>query len=187
MKKVLKTIGAMIIGILPFHCFGGGKPGGTHSTKPLFDYTYTAMNGSTVKMSSYKGKKILIVNVASKCGFTPQYDDLEKLAMQYKDKLTVIGFPANNFMGQEPGTNEEITMFCRSTYGVTFPMAQKISVIGNGQHDIYKWLSDKSLNGWNDTAPKWNFYKYLIDEEGELIRVFPSTTTPLSDDITHLL
>jgi glutathione peroxidase len=187
MKKLLKAIGTMMIGILPLHCFGGGKPAGAHSTKPLYDYSYTAMNGSAVKMSVYKGKKILIVNVASKCGFTPQYEALEKLATQFKDKLTVVGFPANNFMGQEPGTNEEIATFCSSTYGVTFPMAQKISVIGDDRHEIYKWLTDKRLNGWNDLAPKWNFYKYLIDENGELLQVFPSTTTPLSKDITNLL
>jgi glutathione peroxidase len=187
MKKILKAVGTMIIGILPLHCGGGGKPAGTHSTKPIFDYSYKAMDGSTVEMSVYRGKKILIVNVASKCGFTPQYDELEKLAIQYKEKLTVIGFPANNFMGQEPGTNEEIATFCRSTYGVTFPMSQKISVIGDNQHGIFKWLTDASLNGWNSRPPKWNFYKYLIDEKGELIHVFPSTTTPLSSDITDLL
>lgn len=187
MRALLKTIGTMLFSLLPLSCSGQVSPAGAHSTTSIYEYGYTAMDGKKVKLSAYKGKKFLIVNVASQCGFTPQYEGLEKLAKEYKDRVTVIGFPANNFGHQEPGTNEEIVKFCTSTYGVTFPMSQKISVIGDDQDPIYKWLTTKSLNGWNETAPKWNFYKYLIDEKGELIRVFPSVTTPLSKELTGAL
>lgn len=151
--------------------------------KSFYDYSFIAMDGKTVSMHKFKGKKILLVNVASKCGFTKQYEGLQKLHETYGHQLVVVGFPANNFGGQEPGSNEDIANFCRTNYGITFLMAQKISVIGDDQHPIYRWLTDKTLNGWNDLAPKWNFYKYLINEKGELIKVFPSTTTPMSEEI----
>ncbi len=112
---------------------------------------------------------------------------LRNLNRKYKDNLVIIGFPANNFMGQEPGTDKEIAEFCKTNYDVTFLLASKISVKGDDIHPIYKWLTDKSLNGWNDMGPKWNFYKYLVNEKGELVKVFPSTTEPLSKDITALL
>ena len=154
---------------------------------PIYNLTYTSIDGKPVSLETYKGKKLLIVNVASKCGFTPQYEDLEKLYETYKDKLTIVGFPANDFKKQEPGTNEEISEFCKLNYGVSFPLAAKISVVGENKDPIYKWLTDKSLNGWNELEPQWNFYKYLIDENGELIKVFPSTTKPLDEDIiSHL-
>jgi glutathione peroxidase len=163
------------------------KPQNAKSLKSIYDYSYTSMDGKKVSLSEFKGKMILLVNVASKCGFTPQYEDLEKLYDTYKNQITVIGFPANDFKNQEPGTNEEIASFCRITYGVKFPMAQKTSVIGKDKNEIYKWLTDKSLNGWNDEEPKWNFHKYLIDEMGELIAVFPSITKPMSENIITYL
>jgi glutathione peroxidase len=155
--------------------------------KSIYDYSFTSIDGAATSMSNFRGKKILIVNVASKCGFTPQYEDLEKLYLQYHDKLVIIGFPANNFNDQEPGSNQEIASFCRSTYNVTFPISEKISVIGQDQSDLYKWLTDKSLNGWNNVAPKWNFYKYLISENGTLMHVFPSATKPLDKELTDLV
>ena len=158
-----------------------------NSKKSIYEYSFKGIDGSSIKISQFKGKNILLVNVASKCGFTPQYEGLEKLYQQYKEKLVIIGFPANDFRNQEPASNGEISEFCRTNYGVTFSLAEKISVIGDDQNEIYKWLTDKSLNGWNDLAPKWNFYKYLISDKGELLKVFPSTTTPMSKDITDLL
>jgi glutathione peroxidase len=163
--------------------------------KSTFYEYVTANNGAKVKtidgadidLSQYKGKKVLIVNVASECGYTPQYKDLETLYETYKDKLVILGFPANNFGGQEPGTNEEIKKFCTDNYNVTFPMFEKISVTGDSQHSIYKWLTSKDLNGWNDQQPKWNFNKYLIDEEGNLLKYYSSAVKPLSDDIVSML
>jgi glutathione peroxidase len=153
------------------------------SVKSIFEYSFTSIDGKRTSLTEFRGKKMLFVNVASKCGFTSQYEDLEKLYERYKDQIVVIGFPANDFKNQEPGTNEEIASFCKTTYGVKFPMAQKTSVIRKDKNEIYKWLTDKSLNGWNSEEPKWNFHKYLVDESGELVAVFPSMTKPMSDKI----
>lgn len=144
----------------------------------IYDYKIKSIDGSSVDLAAFKGKKILIVNVASECGYTPQYADLEKLYRQYKDKLVIIGFPANNFMGQEPGTNEEIQQFCTSKYDVTFPLAEKISVKGKDMAPIYKWLTEKKLNGVEDSEVSWNFNKYLIDEAGEYVCHFKSKVEP---------
>jgi glutathione peroxidase len=166
---------------------GGDKPAGAKSRASIYDYSYTSIEGATVPLSAYRGKYILFVNVASQCGFTPQYAELEKLSAGRKEDLVVIGFPANDFLGQEPGTDEEIKTFCTTRYGVTFPLSQKISVVGDGKSDIYRWLTDKDLNGWNDKEPKWNFYKYLVGRDGELLKVLPSSTTPLSPELTEAL
>ena len=146
-----------------------------------------SIDGNEVDYSQFKGKKVLIVNTASECGYTPQYEDLEKLYETYKDKLIILGFPANNFGGQEPGSNEEIKKFCTSKYSVTFPMFQKISVTGDDMALIYKWLTNKELNGWNDQQPKWNFNKYLLDENGNLLKYYSSSVKPMSDDIVSLI
>lgn len=138
-------------------------------------------------LSDFKGKKILIVNVASECGYTKQYTDLEKLYTTYKDKLVIIGFPCNQFGGQEPGTEEEIAKFCSSKYSVTFPLTTKVDVKGDKQHSIYKWLTSKSLNGINDYKISWNFNKFLLDENGQLIGYFNSRINPLDSAITNLL
>lgn len=159
------------------------KPAGAKPSKSLHEYSFTSLDGKVISLSSFKGKKILIVNVASRCGFTPQYEDLEILSRNNRESLVVIGFPANDFLGQEPGTNEEIATFCKTTYDVTFPLSQKISVVGKEKAEIYTWLTDPKLNGWNKQSPKWNFYKYLISEEGELLEVFPSKVKPLSKEI----
>ena len=142
-----------------------------------------SIDGAEYDYTMLKGKKVLIVNTASECGYTPQYEDLEKLYMAYKDKLVILGFPANNFGGQEPGSNDEIKEFCKSKYSVTFPMFEKISVAGDDMAPIYKWLTSKDLNGWNDQQPKWNFNKYLLDEDGNLVKYYSSSVKPLSDEI----
>lgn len=153
----------------------------------FYDFSMKNIEGEAIDFSQYKGKKVLLVNVASKCGYTPQYEGLQKLSEKYADQLVVLGFPANNFGGQEPGSNDEIAVFCEANYGVTFPMFEKISVKGIDKHPLYRWLSDSSLNGWNDQEPSWNFCKYLVDEEGKLIKFFPSSVEPLSDELSKAI
>jgi glutathione peroxidase len=153
----------------------------------VYQFKVPALDGGTIDFSTFKGKKILIVNTASECGYTPQYEDLQKLYSTYKDKLVIVGFPANNFGQQEPGTNDQIKEFCKKNYGVTFPMAAKISVKGDDIAPIYKWLTHKELNGIMDAEIKWNFTKFLLDEKGVLIAKFDSKVKPMSDDIvSHL-
>lgn len=145
----------------------------------VHEFSVLDIEGNEVALSDFAGKKLLIVNVASECGFTSQYEDLQSIHEQMEGRLVVLGFPANDFGGQEPGTNEEIKAFCQSKFQVTFPMFSKISVVGKDQHPLYSWLSTKVKNGWNDEAPKWNFTKYLIDEEGQLMAYYPSSTNPI--------
>lgn len=153
----------------------------------IYDFKIEAIDGTTIDFSQYKGKKLLIVNTASKCGYTPQYEDLQKLHELYGDKLTILGFPSNNFMGQEPGTNVEIAKFCKVNYGVTFQLFSKIEVKGKDQHPLYAWLSDKDKNGWNDKAPTWNFCKYLINEEGKLVNFYKSGVKPMDQKIIEFI
>jgi glutathione peroxidase len=154
----------------------------------VYDFKVPALDGSTIDLAQYKGKKILIVNTASKCGFTPQYADLEKLYEKYKDKLVIIGFPANNFAQQEPGTASEIKEFCTKNYGVTFPMADKVDVIGDNTAPLFKYLTAEAKKlGVADPVIKWNFTKFLIDEKGTLVAVFPSKVKPMDDEITKYL
>ena len=153
-------------------------------SKSIYDYSAQSIDGDSISISAYRGKKLLIVNVASRCGFTPQYEELQLLSEQYKDQVEVLGFPANDFLWQEPASNEKIKIFCSTKYNVSFPMFQKIGVKkSKDQHPIYTWLSNKLLNGWNDQAPSWNFCKYLIDENGKLIQYYPSKINPLNDEI----
>jgi glutathione peroxidase len=135
-------------------------------------------DGTETMLNSYFGKKLLIVNVASKCGYTPQYAALEKLYEEFENGLTIIGFPSNDFLGQEPGTEDEIVQFCQLNYGVKFPLAAKINVTGKEKHPLYQWLSESSQNGWNSREPVWNFTKYLLDESGRLIAVFAPQIKP---------
>src|ERR1700761_1944225 len=154
----------------------------------IYDFKVASLDGKQIDFSKYKGKKILIVNTASKCGYTPQYADLEKLYEKYKDKLVIIGFPANNFGAQEPGTAAEITEFCTKNYGVTFPMAEKGDVIGDNIQPVFKYLTDEAHKlGVADPVVKWNFTKFLVDENGKLIAVFPSKVKPMDDEITKYL
>lgn len=157
------------------------------TTKTVFNFKVPSLDGSTIDFSQFKGKKILIVNTASECGYTPQYKDLEALYEKYKDKLVIVGFPANNFGGQEPGSNADIKTFCQKNYGVSFPMAAKISVKGEDMAPIYKWLTTKSENGVMDASVSWNFNKFLIDENGKLVAYFPSKTEPMSEELVSKL
>ena len=156
-------------------------------SKTIYDYKVESLDGQEINFADFKGKKILVVNTASECGFTPQYADLEKLSKEYADNLVIVGFPANNFGGQEPGSNTEIGAFCEKNFGVTFPMAAKVSVKGDDTAPIFKFLTEKDLNGVKNTAILWNFTKFLIDENGHLIDTFISTTKPTSESITKYL
>ena len=152
--------------------------------KSFYDFTVTTIDGKDFPLSSLKGKKVLVVNVASKCGLTPQYAQLEKLYEKYKDKdFVIIGFPANNFMGQEPGSNEEIAQFCSLNYDVTFPMMAKISVKGKEIAPLYQWLTEKKLNGKEDASVQWNFQKFMIDENGNWVGFASPKESPFSEKI----
>ncbi len=157
------------------------------TSSALYDIEIEGIDGEIIDLNAYKGKKILFVNVASECGFTNQYEGLQELYTTYKENLVVIGLPCNQFRGQEPGTAAEIQTFCRLNYGVDFPMSVKISVKGDAQHPLYQWLTKKEKNGKKNSSVKWNFQKYLIDEDGALMDVFYSMTKPMSKKITKLL
>ncbi|KIC96048.1 glutathione peroxidase [Flavihumibacter solisilvae] len=153
----------------------------------IYDFKVKGLDGKQLDLAAYKGKKLLIVNTASECGYTPQYADLQALYDKYKDKLVVIGFPANNFGKQEPGSNSEIQTFCKKNYGVTFPMAEKVSVKGDDIHPLFKYLTEEAEKmGFKDPI-KWNFTKFLVDEQGKLIAVYPSKVKPMSEEITKHL
>lgn len=142
---------------------------------------------SNLDLSQYKGKKILVVNTASECGFTPQYKELQALQDKYKEKLVIIGTPCNQFGGQEPGSSEEIASFCEKNFGVTFPLSEKLEVKGSNQHPLYQWLTQKAKNGALDASVSWNFNKFLINETGQLVGYYPSTVKPLSDELTKAI
>jgi len=148
----------------------------------IHNFKVKSITGGTIDFSKFKGKKILIVNTASKCGYTPQYNALQKLADEYKDKLVVVGFPTGNF-NQELSTDSDIQEFCKLNYGVKFPLASKVSVKGEDMAPIYQWLNSKAKNGVLDAEIKWNFNKFLLDENGKMIAYFPSKVTPDSEDI----
>lgn len=152
-------------------------------TKSIYGIMINDIDGNPINMTNFKGKKILFVNVASKCGFTPQYAELQKLHEAHQDKLVIIGLPCNQFGGQEPGTGKEIKTFCQKNYGVEFLITEKIDVKGENQHDIYKWLTAKAVNGKMDSKVKWNFTKYLVNEQGDLMDQFSSSVSPMSDKI----
>lgn len=148
----------------------------------------TAIDGTAFDFEKLKGKKVMLVNTASDCGYTGQYDDLQKLSELYKDKLIVIGFPANDFKEQEKGTDEEIATFCKRNFGVSFPLMKKSSVIkGAGQSKVFQWLTDPAQNGWNNEQPSWNFCKFIVDEEGRLTHFFGSTIEPLGKEVKAAL
>ena len=150
--------------------------------KSIYEFKITGLDGKEIDFSQYRGKYLLIVNTASKCGYTPQYKDLQKLHDLYKEKVVVLGFPANNFLWQEPGTSSDIKEFCSMNYGVTFQMFEKISVKGSKQHALYKWLEDKS-----GKAPSWNFCKYLIGKDGNVLAFYPSKINPLDKEIIDII
>ncbi len=144
----------------------------------LHAFKMTSLNGQEIDLSQYKGHKVVLLNVASKCGYTPQYADWEKFHDEHGKDIIVLGFPANNFGGQEPGSSEEIAEFCQLNYGVSFQLFEKVEVIGENQHPLFQWLSKKELNGWNDKAPTWNFCKYVVDENGKVTHFFASGIKP---------
>jgi glutathione peroxidase len=153
----------------------------------IYDFKVSALDGTQIDFSSYKGKKIMVVNTASECGFTPQYADLQELHKKYGDKLVIVGFPANNFGGQEPGSNDEIATFCKKNYGVSFTMAEKVSVKGDDIHPLFKYLVGEAEKMGIKDPIKWNFTKFLVNEDGKLIGVFESKISPMSDEITKHL
>ena len=155
--------------------------------KSFYELEAISIDGKKISFDQYKNKKILIVNVASKCGYTYQYEGLQKLQDIYQDKVIVLGFPANDFFNQESGSNEDIEEFCETNYGITFPMFEKTTTKGKKQSPIYQRLTNKDINGWNAQRPTWNFCKYLVNEEGELVGFFDSKVKPLSEEITSLL
>lgn len=160
----------------------------THSgVKSIYDITLKTINGKQISLEQYKGKKILIVNTASKCGFAPQLEELQKLHTQFSDKIVVLGFPSEDFGGQEYGDDNHIEQFCTRNYGVDFQMFAKSSVSGSEANTLFKWLSTKEENGWNDKSPNWNYCKYLINEKGELEKCFNSAVSPLSENIVGSL
>lgn len=183
-NRVLKTgitilFPCVMLILMPFTIFS--------QTSNFYSFKIKTLEGNDFNLDSLKGKKVMVVNTASKCGYTPQYKDLQELYEQYSRKLVIIGFPANNFGNQEPGTALEIRQFCTDNYNVTFPMMEKISVRGEDIHPLYKWLTSKEENGVMDSEVKWNFQKYLIDEEGNLVDVLYSKEKPGSEKVISWL
>jgi glutathione peroxidase len=158
-------------------------PKNTISMTSIYDIPLVTINGAITDLKAYKGVKMLLVNTASACGYTAQYAALQKLYETKSDKIAVLGFPCNDFGAQEQGSESEIATFCEVNFGVTFPMFSKLHVKGDQQHSLYKWLSDPAQNGWNSELPSWNFCKYLIDEEGNLEKMFSSSVDPLGEQI----
>ena len=153
----------------------------------FYDLKATSIDGEEISFEKYKGKKVLIVNTASSCGYTYQYEGLQKLNDIYGNDVEVLGFPANDFLFQERGSDSDIADFCEKNYGVTFQMFSKITTKGRNQSPVYTWLTNKDLNGWNEKKPTWNFCKYLIDENGNLVEFFDKSVKPMSKEITELL
>jgi glutathione peroxidase len=187
-QKILKLFYPALRRITNFASFNNNsRLNNQANKKPLksfYDLHAIANNGALINFDQFKGKKVLLVNTASDCGYTSQYDELQKLYRQYQNKLLVLGFPANDFKEQEKGSDEEIAQFCKINYGVTFPLIKKSSVVkGNKQNEVYQWLSNKNLNGWNDQDPRWNFTKYLVNEEGVLTGYFAPAVSPLDKEI----
>jgi glutathione peroxidase len=179
----------MLLSVLLFFKFLFFAPGADDNKVPasIYDFKVESLTGGTIDFSKFKGKKILIVNTASECGYTPQYEGLEELYKKHKDKLVIVGFPANNFGQQEPGSNTDIATFCQKNYGVTFPMAAKIDVKGDSKAPIYQWLTEKKYNNYSDNTVKWNFNKFLIDEKGNLVGYYGSKVRPNDDELVKAI
>lgn len=176
-KKTMKALLLILSLLSSMYLFSQNR-------KTFHDFVVEDIQGNPFDFSQLKGKKVLVVNTASKCGLTPQYSALQELYRKYGgDKFIIIGFPSNDFLNQEPGTNEEIMEFCRVNYGVEFPMMAKISVKGKDMHEVYRWLTSKSLNGVMDSEVQWNFQKYLIDENGNLVKMISPRTKPNDPEI----
>lgn len=180
-KITFGVVTALILAVM-FSVFGTNKSGNPSAS--IYDIEIGSLMGEPIDLSAFKDKKILFVNVASECGFTPQYEALQELHETYGDKVTVIGLPCNQFGGQEPGTPKEIKQFCETKFNVSFPMTEKVDVKGDNQHPLYAWLTKKELNGVKNSSVKWNFQKYLVDENGNFVDVWYSITKPTSKKIT---
>lgn len=182
MKSILTTFCIM------FSFFGTSQNKIQDPSTPIYDITINSLTGEVINLSEFKGKKILFVNTASECGFTSQYKGLQELHDKHKDKLVIIGLPCNQFGGQEPGNADQIQSFCKVNYGVDFLMTEKIDVKGSNQHELYKWLTNKELNGNKNSTVKWNFQKYLVNEQGHFVDFYLSITKPMSSKIIkHLV
>src|SRR3954471_1762370 len=191
-QKILKLFYPALRRITNFASFNNNsRLNNQANKKPLksfYDLHAIANNGALINFDQFKGKKVLLVNTASDCGYTSQYDELQKLHEQYQNKLLVLGFPANDFKQQEKGSDEEIARFCKINYGVTFPLIKKSTVIKSSeQNQEFQWLTDKNKNGWNDLQPVWNFSKYLVNEEGKLIYYFDPAVSPISDVVRNAI
>ncbi len=163
--------------------FGLGKKGTDAVPKNIYDIEINKLDGTPLDLSALKGKKVMFVNVASKCGLTPQYEGLEKLHKEHGGQLEIIGLPCNQFAFQEPGGADQIAAFCEKNYGVSFTLTEKIKVLGKEQHDIYTWLTNKDVNGKFSSSVKWNFQKYLVSEDGVLVKKFAPTVEPMSNEV----
>ena len=183
MKNLIKAV-LIVMLFIGFQSQSQVKNNKTMKKETIYQFKVTDLSGKAFDFNSLKGKKVMIVNTASECGYTPQYKDLEAIYKKYKDQnFVIIGFPANNFGGQEPGSNKEIAAFCQKNYGVTFPMMEKSSVSGKDMNDVYQFLTQKSRNGYENSEVKWNFQKYLINEKGELVKIYYSKTKPTDSEI----
>ena len=184
-QKVLKTIYPALMWFTRLTGKNSKELSGTIQPPVSFYSLKTTLNnGDTLDFSNLKGKKVMLVNTASDCGYTNQYEELQKLSDKYKDKLVIIGFPANDFKEQEKGTDTDIAAFCKKNYGITFSLAQKSVVIKSAeQNPVFQWLTDSTKNGWNTKSPSWNFSKYLVNEQGVLTNYFGSSISPMSDDV----
>ncbi len=190
MKKILKYLSISFAALLGACSRPAERPvelSPSISSSSIYTIPLRDIKGNTTDLTPYRGKKMMIVNTASKCGYTHQYKDLQRLQDEYSEKIVVLGFPSNQFGGQEPGTEAEIAEFCEKNFSVSFPLFEKIDVKGDGQSPLYSWLTMKSKNGWNEQEPTWNFCKYIIDEKGSLVAFFPAKTEPYDEKIISLL
>lgn len=184
-KSVPKIVKRLVYGLLK-RCVKNeilSAPNNSMPMSSIYSIPLVTISGQPTSLASFKGKKMLLVNTASACGYTAQYASLQKLHETHGDKIVVLGFPCNDFGAQEQGSETEIATFCEKNFGVTFPLFSKLHVKGEEQHPLYKWLSDPAQNGWNSELPNWNFCKYLIDEEGNLKKIFSSSVDPLDEQI----
>lgn len=190
-QSVLKSIYPALRSVTHFFGVNSKVETPDRPVEPLssvYDIPFELIDGASSSLAAYKGKKIIVVNTASDCGYTGQYEELQQLYKESRGEWVIVGFPANDFKQQEKGSNEEIASFCKKNYGVEFPMASKVQVVkGDQQHPLFKWLSDPVLNGWNKQAPSWNFSKYVIDEKGRLIGYFDPGVSPLAAEFKHAL
>ena len=184
---MIKTLNIILISLITLISVEYSSKNIKTKPMPIYDITINDIEGKEINLKDFKGKYVLFVNVASNCGFTRQYKDLQTLHDKYEDELVVVGVPCNQFGGQEPGDEEQISIFCSEKYNVTFPMTEKIAVRGSNQHPLYKWLTSKDLNGRKNSSVKWNFQKYLVDKDGNLIDYWYSLTNPTSSKITNYI